>query len=71
MGNTNPKRVVLARLTTNISKEAMRLLQSECERRWETEAGRVPYGKVITEMIVERFGEQSAAIPAIVRRKPA
>jgi hypothetical protein len=69
MENTNSKRVTLVRLTTRISQQAMLYLQEECDRRYESEAARVPYGKVLTAVLIERFGPQ--ATPALVRKKSA
>lgn len=43
----------LLKLTARVTPEAMRILKAECVRRRRIEAAVVPYGKFLSELLLE------------------
>lgn len=76
--NGNRNGTDLERLTTRITGRAWRILQHVCNERYHDEAGRVPYGRVISELVEAKYGrmwnkiEPTAATgPATVKKRLA
>jgi len=75
---TRANRLILERLETRITPRAKRLLDAECQKRYQAQAALVTQGAVISELIEEKYGPQAeeqsddGRVPALpVRRRLA
>ena len=53
----------LDRLATRISREAMKRLKAECNRRYATEVSYTPLGKIVTELVIKHLPKVAPAAP--------